>query len=72
MTTIARKLAAHVTMLTGLGERSTRYPEALARAADGLAARFADLEYEVKEHAFAAGGVVCKNLEAVARGFSAR
>lgn len=64
------KLRAHVEALTCLGERSTAQPEAMAAAASWLKGELAGYGYKVRDQEFLADEVVCRNIEAVAPGFS--
>jgi Zn-dependent M28 family amino/carboxypeptidase len=68
----SKKLFQDVSSLTDLGERSTRFPDALEVSAEFLFNRFADLGYGVREHVFEAHGVPCKNIEAIPHEFSSK
>lgn len=63
-TTNTDHIRKHISLLAGsIGERNTRQPQALHRAADYIMEQWQSMGYEVRTQPFAAKGVACRNLE---------
>lgn len=64
----ARNLRRHVEELAGLGPRSTRRPEALARAADYIEQQLRGFGYTTRDLSFRSDGLDVRNIDAERRG----
>ncbi len=67
---LADQLRTHVEYLAGLGEKSTRRPEQLAKALEYIEQRFKAAGLKVERQEYSASGVPSINLDGSAPGFS--